>query len=62
MGFFNKLFGDHSEQPTEQAPTQQAPTQPTPVATPIVTTGHEVTLDLNKSGLLNLDQDKPQLE
>lgn len=49
MGFFNKLFGgnDHTEQPT---------TQHTPVATPIVTTGHEVTLDLNKPGLLNLEK------
>lgn len=55
MGFFNKLFGGHSEQP-EQAPTQQAPTQPTPVATPIATEGHEVTLDLNKPGLLNLEK------
>lgn len=55
MGFFNKLFGGHSEQ-SEQAPTQQAPTQPTPVATPIVATGHEVTLDLNKPGLLNLEK------
>ena len=56
MGFFNKLFGGHSEQPTEQTPTQQAPTQPTPVATPIATEGHEVTLDLNKPGLLNLEK------
>ena len=55
MGFFNKLFGGHSEQP-EQAPTQQTPTQPTPVATPIATEGHEVTLDLNKPGLLNLEK------
>ena len=53
MGFFNKLFGGHSEQP-EQAPTVEQGTQPT--ATPIVATGHEVTLDLNKPGLLNLEK------
>lgn len=49
MGFFNKLFGgqDHSEQPEQH-------TQPT--ATPIAATGHEVTLDLNKPGLLNLEK------
>jgi tellurium resistance protein TerD len=48
MGFFNKLFGgqDHSEQHT----------QPTMTATPIATEGHEVTLDLNKPGLLNLEK------
>lgn len=56
MGFFNKLFGGHSEQPTQHTPTQHTPTEPTPVATPIATEGHEVTLDLNKPGLLNLEK------
>ena len=51
MSIFGNLFGKNEEQNTQE----QQPVQSAPMSTGALRTGNEVTLDLSKGGLLNLN-------
>ena len=51
MSIFGNLFGKNEGQNTQE----QQPVQSAPMSTGALRTGNEVTLDLSKGGLLNLN-------
>ena len=52
MSIFGNLFGKNEE----QQPQQEQSVQSAPMTTGALRTGNEVTLDLSKGGLLNLNK------